>query len=59
MSVLIDKVDPVIMFPMLKEQCGIATCLRNLAHKSRDNPAMRKTAVRHSAQHAAQPLQSV
>jgi hypothetical protein len=22
---------------MLKEQCGIATCLLNLAHKSRDD----------------------
>ncbi|ALV91181.1 hypothetical protein QU24_13285 [Pantoea rodasii] len=42
---------------MLKEQCGFATCLPNLAHKSRDNPAMGETALRHIAQHEAQRLQ--
>ena len=35
---------------MLKEQCGFATCLRNLAHKSRDIPVFRESALRVIAQ---------
>ncbi len=42
---------------MLKEQCAIATCLRNLAHKSRDNPVTGGMAVRHRAQRLVARLQ--
>ncbi|ERK12599.1 hypothetical protein L579_0413 [Pantoea sp. AS-PWVM4] len=35
---------------MLKEQRGFATSLRNLTHKSRDNPALCERVLRVTAQ---------